>query len=63
MLPIIGVIVGVALYTSAWIEITCSTFLAAAISVALYTSAWIEIDDWRFNCRAFGSRTLHECVD
>ena len=33
----------VALYTSAWIEISSSLASMALVSVALYTSAWIEI--------------------
>ena len=33
----------VALYTSAWIEITLADSISKALSVALYTSAWIEI--------------------
>ena len=33
----------VALYTSAWIEITKKELAATPIKVALYTSAWIEI--------------------
>ena len=33
----------VALYTSAWIEITVSIVIGLSIPVALYTSAWIEI--------------------
>ena len=34
---------GVALYTSAWIEIAKKERAATPIKVALYTSAWIEI--------------------
>ena len=34
----------VALYTSAWIEITCSRKPFSEYTVALYTSAWIEIN-------------------
>ena len=33
----------VALYTSAWIEITIERVVGIYVMVALYTSAWIEM--------------------
>ena len=53
----------VALYTSAWIEITyiCPSRLTGG--VALYTSAWIEMMITLVQYPADVSRTLHECVD
>ena len=53
----------VALYTSAWIEITIGNYRGDGVIVALYTSAWIEITlGISFFKNAIG-RTLHECVD
>ena len=53
----------VALYTSAWIEISSLLLPWNSGMVALYTSAWIEI---LHDCSHQGGtmcRTLHECVD
>ncbi len=41
--PINRITVNVALYMSAWIEISITIISSAAFSVALYMSAWIEI--------------------
>ena len=53
----------VALYTSAWIEISYVRVIAHHVSVALYTSAWIEISNHPSILFPISSRTLHECVD
>ena len=54
---------GVALYTSAWIEMTRLRFEYSPIFVALYTSAWIEISAIITKNLSRNRRTLHECVD
>ena len=53
----------VALYTSAWIEITTLLSSPLSLLVALYTSAWIEIKVIRDVGNYQLRRTLHECVD
>ena len=53
----------VALYTSAWIEITALQKQISIARVALYTSAWIEIPSDIDQVRWYDGRTLHECVD
>ena len=53
----------VALYTSAWIEISAYAWKLSKLPVALYTSAWIEIDYIKSALDGYASRTLHECVD
>ena len=53
----------VALYTSAWIEISDDVVNTLNLTVALYTSAWIEIINPN-DCNVWSaSRTLYECVD
>ena len=53
----------VALYTSAWIEISVLLAYRWKYIVALYTSAWIEILYLLLYLLRDASRTLHECVD
>ena len=53
----------VALYTSAWIEISASVAFFISSWVALYTSAWIEMHSKEHCSGSSRSRTLHECVD
>ena len=53
----------VALYTSAWIEISAHQAPGTTPLVALYTSAWIEINPPKNYWFPKLSRTLHECVD
>ena len=57
------IVVQVALYTSAWIEIPYLQLSEYLFSVALYTSAWIEIERGLRIGKKKESRTLHECVD
>ena len=53
----------VALYTSAWIEISTEADRKREYRVALYTSAWIEISSSLNRANTRSCRTLHECVD
>ena len=53
----------VALYTSAWIEISQCGKPKTLKMVALYTSAWIEMAKRIYAVGFSGGRTLHECVD
>ncbi len=54
----------VALYMSAWIEITNRRIVFHTYKdVALYMSAWIEILLVNPQSSTWLSRTLHECVD
>ncbi len=54
----------VALYMSAWIEMTVTVLSRASnVNVALYMSAWIEIHEDLFASGGKNCRTLHECVD
>ena len=55
--------VRVALYTSAWIEISYLDTLRIQGLVALYTSAWIEINKDGKKDIWYYCRTLYECVD
>ena len=54
---------GVALYMSAWIEITHVAAWVFSKSVALYMSAWIEIERNKLQAFFAAGRTLYECVD
>ena len=53
----------VALFVSAWIEISNLRFLYIYLVVALFVSAWIEIFKGSRNIYRASGRTLCECVD
>ena len=56
-------LVKVALFVSAWIEISGNTQVVWRWLVALFVSAWIEIAYLVNNPIGYLSRTLCECVD
>ena len=57
------IILSVALFTRAWIEIFMELKLISTILVALFTRAWIEIRDSAALSGVSLGRPLHEGVD
>ena len=57
------ILIDVALFARAWIEIYPRARFSNACSVALFARAWIEIKHRKRNPRCAGSRPLCEGVD
>ena len=53
----------VALFTRAWIEISCPVGCLIVLRVALFTRAWIEINLWQADGNEGDCRPLYEGVD
>ena len=53
----------VALFTRAWIEISCLCIHCEFFAVALFTRAWIEIKSTAEVSQRISGRPLHEGVD